>query len=463
MRSTPSIRRWLVGWLLGGVILVCAVAGYAIFHTARSEAAELFDYELQVIAESLPRVQLDASAPHSPQMAGGVLRDDQVTIQTWVRGTKGFFDEHADIPDLPIPRQGPGFKTIEIDEKHWRVFGVDEPDRYIQVAQPIEVRDQLALQLAVRTLWPLGILLPGAMVVVLIVVSYGLRPLTSLSAQIKTRSAEALDPIEADSKVPVELRPLVVGLNDLLRRLDTALEQQRRFVADAAHELRSPLAALKLQLQVGLRDGTLSGDAETIGRLEDRLNRAIHLISQLLALAREDAISTTKMAPFDLQALAARVLADASIAAETKSLDLGLEPERTEGDVRQEHARTWWINGDEHALHLLIGNLVDNAVRYTQPNGKIDLAIGRDRDGIWLEVTDDGPGIPDDETARVFDRFFRGSQVSTQGSGLGLAIAMQVAVRHHATLTLRNRTDGKGLVARLAGLTPVQEVSVNQV
>ncbi|CAM2154336.1 histidine kinase [Pararobbsia alpina] len=439
-----SIRRWLVGWLLCGVIAVCAIAGYAIFRTANSEAAELFDYELRTVAMSLPHVVADADLVTRPDGAFEGISDDRITIQTWSKDGKPILTE---TPDSPLPKQSAGFSTIEIHEHDWRVFGLEQSDRFVQVAQPVEVRDQLALRLAARTLWPLAILLPGAMCLVLLVVSRGLRPVTVLTQQLATRTADSLESIDVSSGIPVELRPLVEALNDLLQRLDVALAQQRTFVANAAHELRSPLTALKLQLQVGMREGTVTGDVPTLGRLEARLNRTIHLVAQLLALAREDAAANTQMSPFDLHALAVRVLMDASILAEERYIDLGIDtPSVTPAGA------PWKIVGNEDAFRLLIGNLLDNAIRYTQVRGKIDIRLGIDESGIWIEVVDDGPGIPEHELRHVFDRFYRGTDTSEQGSGLGLAIAQQVAIRHRSTLTLINNPRGRGLTARVSGL-----------
>lgn len=437
-----SIRRWLVGWLVCGIVAVCAIAGYAIFETAQSEAGELFDYELSTVATSLPHVAADASAAMRPDGPFENISDDRITIQTWSKDGKPVIEEP---PGTLMSRQPIGFSSIEIHERHWRVFGLDQPDRFVQVAQPVEVRDELALRLAARTLWPLAILLPGAMILVLLVVTRGLRPLTTVSEQLTRRTADSLEPIDLASGMPVELRPLVDALNDLLQRLDVALGQQRTFVADAAHELRSPLTALKLQLQVGVREGSVTGDSTTLMKLEARLNRTIHLVAQLLALAREDAAANTQMKPFDLHALAVRVLTDASIIAEERHIDLGLDAPNV-----SPRGVPWRVIGNEDAFHLLISNLLDNAIRYAPPRGRIDIRLGEEASGIWIEVVDDGPGIPENELGRVFDRFYRGTETMDQGSGLGLAIAQQVAIRHRATLTLANNTPARGLTARVS-------------
>ena len=439
-----SIRRWLLGWLICGLALVSTVAGYAIFHTARNEAAELFDYELRAIALSLPRGVNDTGLASTP---GGVfegLSDDRIVIQTWQSdGRKAY-----QVPDHEaLPREHAGFQTIEYRDRLWRIYGLEQSDRFVQVAQPVSVRNDLGMRLAARTLWPLALLLPGALILVLLVVSRGLRPVHSLSRALSARSAQVLHPIDPPERVPVELRPLIDGLNDLLRRLDLALQGQRTFVADAAHELRSPLTALQLQLQLAVRAGTVSGDPAVLAKLDERLKRTIHLVNQLLTLAREDAAMTAPMTSFDLHALAAQVVADASILAEEKQIDLGLEPSELAIDTVP-----CLIDGEQHALGVLLGNLVDNAIRYTPRGGKVDVSIGRDRDAVWVEVSDNGPGIDADEIERVFDRFYRGEGVTQPGSGLGLAIARQIALRHRATLSIRKRGQAGGLAVRVEGL-----------
>jgi two-component system OmpR family sensor kinase len=253
--------------------------------------------------------------------------------------------------------------------------------------------------------------------------------------------------------VPVEIRPLVDALNDLLRRLSDAAHAQRIFVADAAHELRTPLTALKLQLQAARRDGTLQGEGQTLERLEGRLNRIIHLAHQLLTMAREDANRAASVAPMSLRRLAETSVSDLSLLAEAKRIDLGLEA--PEGNASDDYA----VFGDQQALGILLNNLIDNAIRHTPEGGKVDVVLMRDSRGVGLEVVDTGAGIPPDELARVFDRFYRGAGAQGSGSGLGLAIASSIAVRHRATLDVRNLSEAGGLSVRLSGLAPAREFS----
>jgi two-component system OmpR family sensor kinase len=255
--------------------------------------------------------------------------------------------------------------------------------------------------------------------------------------------------------VPVEIRPLVDALNDLLERLNAASKAQRTFVADAAHELRTPLTALKLQLQAAKRDALAESETRAIERLEGRVNRIIHLAQQLLSMAREDAQHEKSMIPVSLRRVAEQSVSDLSLLAEAKQIDLGLDARNPAGTGSASDAYS--VLGDEQALGILLNNLVDNAIRYTPPGGRVDVVLMRDAvtGRVSLEVADTGPGIASDELKRVFDRFYRGSSVKERGSGLGLAIASSIALRHGAALAASNRTDGPGLSIRLNQLPAV--------
>ncbi len=447
-----SIRRWLLGWLIFGLAAACLIAGYGIFHSARHEAGELFDYELRTVALSMPaNIATTDGAEHS-ERDFNALAEDRIAIDIWSPG--GTLIYHS-AKEPVLPRLSEGFRTIERDEYRWRVFGVQQADRYVQIAQPYSVRDDLAARLALRTLWPLALLVPVTIAFVLLIVARGLAPIGSLSRALANRSIDSLDPVVIDERVPVEIRPLVGALNDLLERLSVASKAQRTFVADAAHELRTPLTALKLQLQAAKRDALAAPDARVIERLEGRVNRIIHLAHQLLSMAREDARHEKTMIPVSLRRVAEQSVSDLSLLAEAKQIDLGLDVRgpATPGDGNT----TYTVLGDEQALGILLNNLVDNAIRYTPAGGRVDVVLTRDAAtrGVLLEVADTGPGIAEGELKRVFDRFYRGSSVKEQGSGLGLAIASSIAARHRAVLAVSNRTDGSGLSIRLNQLPTV--------
>jgi two-component system, OmpR family, sensor kinase len=442
-----SIRRWLLGWLICGVGLACIAAGYGIFRMGQLEAAELFDYELRTVALSLPNNigASDIADGRSHDLQS--IADDRLVIDIWDRSGRLIYHSPH---EAELPRFGDGFRSARREGESWRAFGITQPNRHVQVAQPNSVREDLAIKLAFRTILPLLILIPVIVAIVMIVVARGLAPVRWLSRSLGERSPESLDPITI-APMPVELRPLIDALNGLLRRLHEASQAQRTFVADAAHELRTPLTALKLQIQGAIGDGSLRVDDATVAKIDGRLNRLIHLAQQLLSMAREDAAREAAIAPMSLRSVCEARVGDFSLLAEAKSIDLGLELEHAQG----EHD-AYTISGDAHAFAVLINNLLDNAIRHTPSGGRVDVTLSRDADGIALTVLDSGTGIAESEIERVTDRFYRCVGAPGQGSGLGLAIALRIAQRHHATLVVKNRADAGGLSVAVRGLRAAQ-------
>ncbi|QHE92562.1 two-component sensor histidine kinase [Pandoraea fibrosis] len=435
-----SIRWRLIVWLLVGLILLALVAGYSLYRTARNEAAELFDYELRTVALSLPVTSSEEALTEGPGKADwGSLAEDRLVIQRWEGNNIPQYHNDA---ALSMPRLTPGFHDKEWDETHWRVYGMQLPDRYVQVAQPIAVRDSLAVGMALRIIAPLWVLVPAIVMFVLWVVSKGLQPISAVSRSVAQRSYESLTPLSFDQPIPSEISSLVNSLNDLLKRLDQAASAQRVFVANAAHELRSPLAALKLQLQHARQQGALGSDSTIAAKLEGRLNRLIHLVQQLLDLARADADQIDIANVIDIRALAEHVVGDYSFTAESRDIDLGLVGPDS----------PLFVHGDATGLTMLLVNLVDNALRHTPDGGAVDVRLSSQPEGVALEVIDTGHGIAPEELEKVTTRFYRGTDAVGQGSGLGLSIVSRVAERHHARLMLENRPDGAGLTARVAYL-----------
>jgi two-component system OmpR family sensor kinase len=444
-----SIRRWLLGWLICGLAAASGIAAFGIFHTAREEAGELFDYELRTVALSLPsNVEAAETVEREDAQVGGIS-DDRILIEIWdTAGTLAYHSRQSAV----LTRLPAGIRTIKRGEGHWRVFGVQQPDRFVQVAQPVSVREALALRLALHTLWPLGVFMPVTIVLVLLVVARGLAPIGGLSRLLATRSLDSLEPLRLDGKVPVEVRPLVEALNDLLARLNIASQAHRTFIADAAHELRSPLAALKLQLQAATKNGTLKDNGQTLERIDMRLNRVIRLVQQLLTLAREDAQPASEGISVSLRRIGEQAVSDFSLLADEKQIDLGLEFRQP---VTQEEACN--VLADPHGLGVLLNNLIDNAIRYTPQGGKVDVVLTRTADRFGFEVVDNGPGVPDEELERVLDRFYRGEHTKGTGSGLGLAISSRIAQRQQLTLSLRNNVDAGGLTVSVNGFTRAAE------
>jgi two-component system OmpR family sensor kinase len=448
----PSIRRELVAWLSAGLLAAIAVAAVATYLRARDEANDIFDYQLTQMAASLTGVPL-AGAP--PGSAAGA---DAIVVQVWDRdGVQVFLSQ----PRQGLPRHAqPGFNTVATDAGEWRIFSALAGGRIVQVAQPMSVRRELAASMALRTIVPLLAVVPFLALLVWFGIARGLRPLERVAVAVGERSPHALLPL-AEEGLPVEVRPLVHALNGLLARLDRALGAQRAFIADAAHELRSPLTAVHLQAQLAERASNDGERASALAELRAGLERATHLVEQLLTLAREEpGVNERPFAPVNLAELARHVIAEYAPIAAARSVDVGM----VGGEARAGDAI---VNGDAAGLRAMLSNLVDNAVRYTPEGGRVDVTVQRDHGDAVLAVRDNGPGIPAAERARVFDRFYRVPDTGTTGipgSGLGLAIVKRVAERHDANVTLGTGLpgpvgDGLGVIVRmpLAGAGPGQD------
>jgi two-component system OmpR family sensor kinase len=258
---------------------------------------------------------------------------------------------------------------------------------------------------------------------------------------LDTRHPEALDPLP-DNRLPAEVRPVVDALNGLLERLATALDTQKAFVADAAHELRTPLAAVQIQSQLVARAKDDASRKEALEDLQAGITRATRLAEQLLALARSEPDGKSATTPVDLHALLDDCVGAYVLLAQQRGVDLGIEANE---------AAT--INGDANSLRVMFSNLIDNATKYTPRGGRVDVSLQLDEGQPLVRIADSGQGIPADERERVFDRFYRvGSGASrartdVAGSGLGLAIVRRIALQHDATVTLSESETGGLLVS----------------
>lgn len=425
-----SIRRRLLVGLLAGLLLVLAASGYATYHQARAEINDLFDYQLQQAALALRNQNLLTLA-----LAGEDSESD-LLIQIWDRA-RGLLYVSRRQQELPFATQT-GFTDLQWQNERWRLFALQAGDRVVQVAQPLRVRSRMSADIALRNMAPFLLLLPGMGLVVWFGVGAGLRPLNRIAADIQRRRAGALEPV-ATERLPMEVIPLVRALNDLLARLAHMFDTQRQFIADAAHELRTPLTAVRLQAEWAQQAPDAEQRAEALRDLRTGLERASHLVEQLLAMARLDAApSAARIEPVDVLALAKSVIAEQAAIADARGIDLGLLP-----------SAAVTVAGDPVELRALLGNLVDNALRYTPSGGQVDVGVRREDGMAVLEVCDSGPGIPLDERERVFDRFYRGSGTTAPGSGLGLAIVKRVADRHRAQVLLAAPEAGPGLRIRV--------------
>ena len=340
-------------------------------------------------------------------------------------------------PGLPMINQTVlGYADLDLRGQPWRAYGLQTPDGVIQIAQPARVREALARAAAERVVIPLILLLPIMIGAVAWIVRRGLNPLRFVAAEVQRRDARSLAPLGV-AKLPREIAPLVSELNRLLERLQQSFSAQRAFISDAAHELRSPLTALRLQLQLLDRAPDEAERVEARMRLGSAVERAIHLVEQLLTLARnEPQEAAMDFEKVDLSAAAAEGIKDTHDLALARNIDLGLDA-----------AAGLYIQGNREALRTLARNLVDNAVRYTAPGGTVQVrcrSLGKE---AVLEVGDSGPGIAARDRERVFDRFYRRAAAPEDGTGLGLAIVKAIADRHGARIDLGESPGGGLLVA----------------
>jgi len=426
MKMTHSLRGRLLWFLLAAITLAAVAQATIAYRTALHDADQIFDYHMQQMALSLR-----SSTPLSNDEARARLEaessasgNDDMVVQMWSPDGVQMFHSvsRARLPQRAVL----GFSNVRANSTTYRVFSIQTSNQTVQVAQDLAVRRNMAGNLALRTLGPIAVMMPILMLVVWWVVSGSLQPVARVRSQVASRQADDLSPV-SDTGLPDEVRPLVQELNLLFGRVRTAFEAQQHFVADAAHELRTPLAALRLQAQSLDRADTPEARRTAVGRLTAGIDRATRLVEQLLILARQEATAAEGAVsrPVDLADLARRTVADLAGVAAAKGVDLG---------VQQADPAT--AIGQPDALQILLRNLVDNAVKYTPSGGTVDISVLQEGQKIVVQVEDSGPGIPPEERERVFDRFYRVAGSEAAGSGLGLAIIKAIAERHGATLVL---------------------------
>jgi signal transduction histidine kinase len=421
-----SIRARLLLALILLVALISLLAAVVTYRRVLSETSTLFDYQLRQMALSLRgQISLAPRVEVPPDQGGS-----DFVIQIWDPfGARVYLSR----PGLPLINQTIlGYADLSLQGQTWRAYGLQTTDGVIQIAQPSRVRQELARAAALRVVVPLVFLLPIMVVCVTWIVQSGLHPLRFVTAEVQRRDAGSLTPLST-ARLPLEIEPLVGELNRLLARLNDAFAAQRNFVADAAHELRSPLTSLRLQLQLLDRAPDMQARLAAREMLGAAVERAIHLVEQLLTLARIDPQeSGLDLQLQQLQPIAAQAIADCHALAVARHIEMSL---RAAPGLR--------VRGDQEALRTLVRNLVDNAVRYTPAGGGVQVSCRESSDGsILLEVADSGPGIEPSDRDRAFDRFYRLNSAQESGTGLGLAIVKAVAQRHGAVVSLDSALSG---------------------
>ncbi len=449
-----SLRRRLLAWLLIPLVLVCVVLLADAYVNAIRQADKAYDRLLmasalaiaeRVVAEN-GRIEVDL--PYVALEMFSSAAQDRVFYRV-----TGPVDEFVTgYRDLPGPPPDAAEDTVFYDADYRgskvRVAILSQPISgpgvrgrvEIQVAQTRNERDLLAQEIVLGAGIRLSLLVILAAIIIWIGVTAGLAPLRRLQQAVQSRSPRDLAPLESD--VPREVRALVSAINDLMGRLDTSMGRMRRFIADASHQLRTPLSALKTQTELALREPGADGVRESLTRLHDSTRRTSRLADQLLTLARaEPGGAPYRQDAVDLAAIAEHVARDWVPAALERAVDLGFEGEATSVKVL----------GDETLLRETIKNLIENAVLYGGSGSKVTVRIrAPDGKGVaWIEVEDDGPGLPESERLLVLDRFYRVPGGPSEGCGLGLAIVKEIAERHGGKISLLSGSGGRGLIVQV--------------
>ncbi|ENH6341817.1 sensor histidine kinase N-terminal domain-containing protein [Burkholderia vietnamiensis] len=434
-----SLRRRLLLWLVPATLLIGVIASATTYWGALTEIDELLSDQLKAVARhvnvdangrlSLTGVRQSDDTSLSGQQSHGVL------LEIW-RGSGVLFSTDPD-SSLPPPR-GPGLVDVASRGQLWHTYVYRSGDTLIRVAQVQRARWEAVAEIAMHLLWPVLSLLPVLALFLWFGIGYGLHPLREIASTLRRRDADNMQSIDT-ATMPGEVVPLADAINDLLRRLDESFSIQRRFIADAAHELRTPIMGLGIQAELlPLVRDEQERDA-IVTQIRIGTSRLAHLAEQLLTLARlAPQAPDTLSEPIDIAAIALSVVGDRERVAQAHHVDLGLVA-----------AGAVIVRGNQEELRILLNNLVDNAIRYAGAGASIDVVVEKDGDRPVLEVRDTGPGIPDNELTRVWERFYRGAGQHASGTGLGLSIVQGIAEHHQAELQMTNRDDTRGLSVRV--------------
>ena len=431
-RLKDSIGLRLAFWLSVAIVAFALCASTLTYIGALREANELQDDTLRQVAALVAR-QPDPA----PSIASGARNADpesNLIIQLLSRELAGAGAA------LPLPTTlHDGVQTVVARGVSYRVFVTTSArgDR-IAVCQQTELRDEIARDGALRALLPLLLLAPLLVLLVAYLVRKMMGPVAILSRDVDARSQHELHPLATEA-VPSEIRPFITAINRLLARVEQSMTTQRRFIAEAAHELRTPMAALSLQAE-RLGTAQMSDEArERLQRLRQGIERGGHLLDQLLGLAKAQGSAAVAASPVSLQTVCCHVLQDLLPLAEAKRIDLGMAP-----------GSDAYVMTTEADLAAIVRNLVDNAIRYTPPDGRVDVRVTRQGPQAVLQVEDNGPGIPTDERARVLDPFHRVLGTDERGAGLGLSIVSAVVERLGGRIEMdHSQNFGHGLCIRV--------------
>jgi two-component system sensor histidine kinase QseC len=441
-----SLRRRLLWWVTLSTVATLGLAATLSYRQALEDVQELIDALMAETAQLL-LTQASDSGNHVTGLPSRMAtlystqpRASDIALEFQLGRSDGtVLLRTSAAPDTPL--DGPlGYADIDHQGRAWRTLIAESSNRAFrtQVSLPADIRDEEALEIATRAVLPLGIIVPLLIGFIYLSVRRGLKPLDDLAADVSVRSPENLSPVSTGN-APAEAQPLIGALNRLLARVGATLENERRFTADAAHELRTPLAALKIHAQVAQAADLPVATRASLDKVVAGVDRTTRLVEQLLRLARLDPLDhLAEPQQIDLGRLVAAAVTDAADGAPAAGRTL----------VSALPDSPLAVFGDADLLAAAVRNLIDNALRYTPPGSTVTVTVRSDGRRSELSVSDDGPGVPAAELPRLGERFFRGSDPGGEGSGLGLAIVRRIADLHGITLDYSNRPTG-GFVARL--------------
>jgi two-component system, OmpR family, sensor histidine kinase QseC len=440
---TSSIRRFLLVSLLISITIASSITAIGNYLLDKGVIQPYLDEKLvrffNIIEAINESVSVNARIEAAVEAQLGEIeatKNHHLIFQVWDRHGKLIFHSghKAFAPLYHVPA---GFSDTQMQNNDWRVYANDDIKTHdkIIVAELYDVRDKLADEIARNNAYILLVTYPIFGVLIWLIVGLALRSITRVTSEISNRASTYLEPVEA-TYIPIEIMPMVSELNELFMRLKLAFDRNKRFAGDAAHELRTPLAALKTQAQVALKADNAGERKSALLKVIQGVDRSSHVVAQLLTLSRlgqEEALND--IAPMDLHRLTTEIMTYLVPIALEKNIEVELLSPPTE----------MMILGNDTALGILIRNIVDNAIRYTPPQGEVKVQLLETHNHIILRVIDSGPGIPLELRERVFERFFRILGTTAPGSGLGLAIVSQIADLHHAHVNLNTPPNGKGL------------------
>jgi two-component system sensor histidine kinase QseC len=478
--TNPSIRRRLLFSLITTIVILWLISAYFVYLAAYHEVEEIYDatlaqesriiatlmvheieedtearVNLQKVIQELGEDFLDRSiafkqfldefmtdesekdyltlVPHKP------VSDHryEAKLAFLIKGVNGRTYIRSNLP-ASFNTFTEGYNNQVVDGKLWRMYGLKEPSGqfHVMIGEMMSVRQETVSEIVFNSLWPIIISLPMLGLIIWFVVGSGLKPLKSIADKVEGRDPKSLDSISIQN-VPREVVPMVASLNSLFHRVQRVLENERRFTADAAHELRTPIAALKTLAQAKALADEKNGHTQFLDQVIRGVDRATHLLEQLLTLARMDSQSLEHlhMEEVDLHGETINVLA--ALGAEALAKNIELSYEGIEHPIM--------VPGYKPGIQILLRNIVDNAIRYTPESGEVWVKLEEHTSSIKLLVTDTGPGIPEEEQQGLYMRFRRGDNTNIQGSGLGLSIVKRIVDLHNASIEMRNRGERNGL------------------